>query len=323
MALSVRRSGHLSYKVIYRLHGRLRWYHLGDHKDIGLKAARELARKVMIQVHEGKDPQAERKAQRGFGTFEELASRYVEEYAKGKNKSWKQPEALVKKHLLPRWGKLKAHTISRDDVKLAIAQIKAPIVANQTLAAASAIFSWAIKELVGGVKDNPCKLIDRNPTKSRERVLSDSEVPKFWSEFDSADLVRGAALKMILLMGQRPVRFVICATSTSLRWLVGIPGRRGENAGCVGACLDWPGTKNMQSHRVWLSAPAHDLITQVNGGDEVKSGFVFSTSHGRPVLPRSMIAMKMICGEARSRTGDTARSETHPRHQDNGPRLRS
>ena len=53
-------------------------------------------------------------------------------------------------------------------------RIDAPIVANQMLAAASAIFSWAIRQEILAV--NPCKLVDRNPTKDRERVLSDAEV---------------------------------------------------------------------------------------------------------------------------------------------------
>ena len=48
----------------------------------------------MNQVANGNDPQADRKAQRQLGTFEELANRYVEEYAKKKNKSWKQAAKL-------------------------------------------------------------------------------------------------------------------------------------------------------------------------------------------------------------------------------------
>ena len=39
----------------------------------------------MFQVAENKDPCTERKLERGKGTFEELATRYVEEYAKRKN----------------------------------------------------------------------------------------------------------------------------------------------------------------------------------------------------------------------------------------------
>lgn len=62
------------------------------------------------------------------------------------NKSWEQPDKLVKKHLLARWGKLKVTDIKRSDVKAMMARIDAPIVANQVLASTSAIFTWDIKE---------------------------------------------------------------------------------------------------------------------------------------------------------------------------------
>jgi len=42
------------------------------------------------------------------------------------------------------------------------------------LAAASAIFSWAVKQKV--VADNPCHGIERHTTESRERVLDDREL---------------------------------------------------------------------------------------------------------------------------------------------------
>ena len=64
LALSVQPSGHRSYKVIYSHHGRPRWYHIADANAIGLADARKHARRVMNDVAEGRDPQAERKAQR-------------------------------------------------------------------------------------------------------------------------------------------------------------------------------------------------------------------------------------------------------------------
>ena len=64
------------------------------------------------------------------------------------------------------------------------------------------IFSWAVKQEI--LAANPCKLIERNATRSRERVLSDSEVPRFWSAFDDAGLVASSALEVILITGQRP-----------------------------------------------------------------------------------------------------------------------
>ena len=82
--------------------------------------------------------------------------------------------------------------------------IEAPVLANQVLAAASAVFSWAIEEgdIIGIT--NPCKFVERNETRDRERVLSESEVPKLWKALDGVDQTRAAALRVLLLVGQRP-----------------------------------------------------------------------------------------------------------------------
>ena len=99
------------------------------------------------------------------------------------------------RHLLPRWGKLKANAITRADVRAMMIRIEAPIVANQVLASASAIFTWGCKQEIISV--NPCQGVDRNPTNDRERVLSDAEIKLLWPRLDQG-------LKLILLTGQRP-----------------------------------------------------------------------------------------------------------------------
>ena len=88
------------------------------------------------------------------GSFEQVAERYVDEYASKKNKSWRQAEALVTRYLLPRWARLDVGSIRRADVKAAIAAIAGPVLANQVLAAASAIFSWAMRQEI--ITANPC-----------------------------------------------------------------------------------------------------------------------------------------------------------------------
>ena len=286
LALSVQASGARSWKCIYSYYGRVRWYHLGNAQAIGLSDARRLANRVMFQVAEGKDPQADRKAARNAGTFAELATRYVNEYARKKNaKSWPQANYLVRKHLLPRWGSLPAASIAKSDVKAMIANIAAPSVANQTLAAASAIFSWAIKEEVGDVRANPCSRVDRNELRSRERVLSDSEIPLFWAAFDGAGFA-GTALKLILLLGQRPgeVAHMRCEHIIDGWWEM--PGKPVPELG-------WPGTKNSQTHRVWLPKPAQNLLGEL-GSDG--TGFVLAGPRGRPVNGLDL-AMRTICAD--------------------------
>jgi hypothetical protein len=165
LALAVQPSGHLAWKCVYSIRQRgPRWYHLGDARAISLAAARRMAGKLMVQVAEGGDPHADRLALRGRGSFEQVAQRYLKEHASKRNKSWRQADALVTKHLLPRWAKLDIGSIRRADVKAAIAAIAAPILANQVLAAASAIFSWAMRQERNQIsRERPLRLQRRLP----------------------------------------------------------------------------------------------------------------------------------------------------------------
>jgi integrase len=285
LVLRVQPSGTRSFKIVYSFRGRPRWYHIGE---VPLGDARRIAAKIRLDVAEGRDPVALRKAERGSGTFAELAQRYVDEYAKRKNKSWEQADYLVTKNLLPRWGKLDAKTISRADVRAVIAKMASDSVANQTLAAASAIFSWGIKQEILTV--NPCRGIERHEEKSRERVLSDSEVAQFWNAFDDAGLVRGLALKLILLTGQRPGEVAHMRREHIKDGWWEMPGK-------PVAALRWPGTKNGESHRVWLAPPVQAILAALD--DDANAGFVLQSARGGPIngLPP---AMQSICAKIKA-----------------------
>jgi integrase len=281
LALKVMPSGNKAWKAIYSFHGRPRWLHLGDASVIGLSDARLLTAEAMLAVARGRDPAAERKAERGAGTFAELAERYVDQHAKRHNRSWEQADRLVRRYLLPRWGNLQAATITRADIKAMMARIEAPILANQVLAAASAIFSWAVKEEI--LPANVCRGVDRNKTTSRERILADSEVPRFWAAFADAGLVASCALKTLLLTGQRPGEITNMRREHIVDGWWELPGKPVPELG-------WPGTKNGASHRVWLPAPAREIIAELSDG--TTTGFVF------PGLARSKqlaAAMREIC----------------------------
>jgi integrase len=189
--------------------------------------------------------------------------------------------AEVRKHLLPRWGKLNASSITRSDVKAMFAGIGAPQVANQTVRAASAVFSWAVREEL--VPVNPCLKIEHNETASRERVLADSEIAQFWAAFDSAGLLGSTALKLILLTGQRPgeVRHMRREHIVDGWWTL---------PGAPIAELNWPGTKNGNTHRVWLSKPAQQLLAELDG-----EGAVFPGTRGVIGESRLAAAMRSIC----------------------------
>ena len=284
LALRVWPSGRRSWYLVYRRHGRPRWYHIGAADAVGLADARKLAAETMLDVIRGRDPAAEKRAARGAGTFAELAERYREEYARKKNKSWRQADYLVRRYLLPAWGKLSAESIKRSDVRAVIGRIAGPSLANQVRAAASAIFSWAVKQEL--VEINPCRGVERNETRSRERVLADAEVPLFWRAFDDAGLVRSAALKALLLTGQRPGEIIHMRREHIIGAWWTMPGAPCPEVG-------WPGTKNSLTHRVWLPQALRDIIAELGNGEE-PTGFVFS-GHGRRAIKELDGAMRDVC----------------------------
>ncbi len=286
LVLRVQPSGHRSWRVFYRHHGQPRWYHVGNAASIAISDARRIAARIALAVAEGKDPEAERRAERSSGTFADLAANYVDRHAKRKNKSWQQADFLVKRYVIPRWGKLNVSAITRADARAMMAKIDRPVLANQVLAAASAIFTWAMRQDI--VENNPCKGVDKNETKSRERILSDSEIPIFWEAFGDAGLVRSSALKFILLTGQRPGEVAHMRREHIKDGWWEMPGEPVPN-------LSWPGTKNEQSHRVWLSREAKAVMAEVDE-DASDTGFVFAGPR-RAAIKGLDAAMRTICAK--------------------------
>ena len=297
LCLRIQPGGAKSWVVVYSRHGRSRWLTLGNAKAIGLSDARMLAAKAMLAVAEGKDPAAEKRAARGAGTFAELADKYVQLHAKRHNKSWRASDGLIQHYVLPRFGKLAASAITRPDIRALMAKMsETPVVANGVKAAMSAIFNWGIGQEI--VIANPCKLVPNFPVRARERALSDSELPKFWKAFGKLDPVRGAALKMILLTGQRPGEVANMRREHVVDGWWQMPGEP------VGG---WPGTKNGESHHVWLPKAVRQLI-----GNDTDPGYVFASRRGGPVAKLDD-AMREIC-----KTLDAERATPHDLRRTHG-----
>jgi integrase len=261
--LVVRPSGHKAFKLRYSADGHLRWFHIGDTTEIALADARKKAYEIRQAVLAGQDPHrqkmADRAAKRTEGTFADLYTRYLEEKAKIDNKSWRQADGLIRKHVLPRWSRLRATEITRADVRALLGKIKAPILHNQILASLSAVLTWGVKQDL--LEKNVSKLIDRKPTKKRDTIIEDQDMPRFWEEFDKAGLL-GRQMKVLLLLGQRPgeVRRMRYEHIVGNWWCM--PGE-------VIKSMKWPGTKNHQAHRIFLPEVVRGLI---GTGTE---GFVF------------------------------------------------
>jgi integrase len=156
------------------------------------------------------------------------------------------------------------------------------VLANQVLKAASAVFGFGVKMEVIAV--NPCIGIELNPTRSRERYLHDDEFPKFWSAFGSLDPVHGAALRTLLLLGQRPGEVAHMRHEHIRGEWWEMPGKPTDG---------WPGTKTSADHAVFLPKAVRDIIAELSHGES--TGFVFTTNDGRHAVSKLDAAMRDIC----------------------------
>ena len=245
-------------RCIYSRHGRPRWLHLGDADAIGLADARTLAAEAMLAVARGKDPAAEKRAERGAGTFAELAGRYVEHYAKKHNKSWQQADALVQRYLLPRWGKLQAaEHHPRRRPRHDVAGSRRPVLANQVLAAASAIFPGRSSR-----RSSP-------PTPAAGRAQRDADAA---SAFCPTASYRSSGRRSTTPAWSPAPRSRRSCSPASARARCAHMRREHikdgwwEMPGEPVPALGWPGTKNGESHRVWLPQAAQALLAEL--GDE-------------------------------------------------------
>jgi integrase len=286
LVLRVRPSGRATLAFVFNRSGRTRWFTIGD--GVLLSDARRIAAKLRLAVVEGRDPAAERKDRSDAPTFAELAERYVNEDAKRRNRSWRQAAALVSAHLLPKWGRMNAKDVTRAHVRKVIGAIASPSVANAVRVSASAIFSFGVKVEVLAV--NPVRGVERNPTQSRSRTLSDSEVALFWPHLSPP-------LKVLLLVGQRPGE-VVAMHRTHIKdgwWtLPGAPDR----------ALGWPGVKNGRDHRVWIPRAAREIIDTMD-----KQGRVFARAkldaEMRKICKRLGVTEKVTPHDLRRSHGST------------------
>ena len=184
---------------------------LGRLADLTLADARERAARHRVSVADGGDPQREMKARKSAAdsilTFDALADRYVEEYAKVTKTSWQNDQGYLRR---PReaWGKRAAASITRRDAIILLDSIKktAPISANRTQTVLVTLFNWAVEDAI--LELNPIAgLKKRAKEVAKDRVLTDRELRVVWQALDrtaGVGLDVAEALKFLLLTGQRP-----------------------------------------------------------------------------------------------------------------------
>lgn len=175
--------------------------------------ARNQAKILLGAVANGADPAGEKRSarpRRDRVTFDQLAQKYLDEYAKVRKSSWKNDESYLKR---PRakWKRRPADEITDDDVAELLEKIgaNAPVSANRTQSILHTLFSWAAEPGRKHVKENPVRNMKRRFNEAaRERVLTDGEIKTLWWGLDDPELPASRpvalALKLILATMVRP-----------------------------------------------------------------------------------------------------------------------
>ena len=211
--LRVMPSGVMSFFIQYRRGASTRRFSLGRVGVLAPEKARKKAKIELARVQDGKDPSQERKESRNAPTMKELATRYMDEYAKPRKKpsGVDQDEKNIRCQILPGLGeKKKAADVTRQDVMKMVNGLKGtPAAANRARAVLSKMMELAEVWGIRPPYSNPCKHVKKYPEKPRERFLSMEEFNRLGETLAEAEYLNLespqviAAFKLLIFTGCR------------------------------------------------------------------------------------------------------------------------
>jgi integrase len=195
LCLRVLASGRATWTLRYRPHSGdgYKRISLGQYPAVGLADARQRAERCRVQVSDGHDPQAERKAKRDSASLNDLIERYLVEDVEPKKKprtfdlyTW-----YFCKIIGPKLGTRKAATITRSDVAKLHRDIGAdrPATANRAVVALSGVFTYAGRHNMVPENFNPARGIEKFREEARERYLTSEELARLGDALRIAETV--------------------------------------------------------------------------------------------------------------------------------------
>jgi integrase len=178
--LSVRVSpeGRKTFTIKYRYGAKQKRQTIGVYPRYSLAEAREKAMAALRQVGDGVDPQGRRRAP-DF-QVETVCRAFIEQYAKPRNRNWRETERVLEREFIPRCGQMEIGEVHRADVlevmDAAIAR-GAGYQANRILATVRKLLNWCVERGILAV--SPINGLKRpHKEQSRDRVLKDDEIQR-------------------------------------------------------------------------------------------------------------------------------------------------
>jgi integrase len=277
-------------------------YKIGSADRMSLADARDKARDWLAQLRKGINPHTKAKQAKAEAqlskerTFGAVAETFIAERLAAKRHG-KKDAALIRLHILPKWGKRPIGEITRSDAVALIKPLatRVPTTAHHVHNAIGRIFNWAIAQDIYGVEHNPVTYVKAKDLigqrRIRTRVLTDIELRTLWQVCEDVGYPYGKLYKLLMLTGVR------IAEAAGAKWtefdldvcMWTIPAER---------------YKSEQEHRLPLSKDAIALLKSLPRF--ARTDFVFTNGGGGPVnsFSRSwgliIQAMKDALGEQES-----------------------
>jgi integrase len=247
-------SGKRAFVLDYRTRSRRqRRITIGSFPDWGTAAARSEAAELKQTVDRGGDPLGDVKATRTAPTVNDLCDRFLAEYLPRKRPSTQYTyRTQIEGEIRPALGALKVAEVTfadTDGFHRKLSKRGTPYRANRVLALLSRMFTVAIRWQWRS--DNPCRGVERNQEHKRKRYLSADELARLTTALaEHPDRQAGNIIRLLLLTGAR--RGEVLAA----RWV-------DFDAGFDIWVKPGATTKQKTEHRVPLSAPARQLLTEL------------------------------------------------------------
>ena len=279
-------NGVRSFVLDYRAGGRHRRYTIGQYDDWSVAAAREEAQRLRRAVDAGSDPMGDRHARHRAPTVQELFERYCDEHLpKKRERSAADDKSMWRRDILPKLGKFKVADLRFTDVDRLHREITRsgrPVRANRVVEVLRKALNLAV--LWDWIDRNPAVGVERNPEERRERYLKGEEIVRLCRAMQDHPQQQSVnAIRLLMLTGARRGE-VLSSTWDQFDLEAGIWIKPSGH------------TKQKREHRVPLSAPALQLLTDMKTG--ATSGFLFPNPNGTGHQVDLKRTWQALCKEA-------------------------
>ena len=207
--LEVRASGGRTYALRYiDGAGTQRQHKIGNYADITFDQARKAAKRLRSEVVLGGNPAAQKAERKSIPTYASLADQHLT-HARTYQRCPGNTERVLRRHLVPRWGKLRLNEIRTQDVAAWLASKAEEGLAPATIEKIRVIFGRSF-ELgrqwsVPGAELNPVRNVPRRRfNNARERFLSTADADRLLIALGASDNPQlKSIVGLLLLTGAR------------------------------------------------------------------------------------------------------------------------